>query len=201
MKQLEKEGTKAHLLHHGSQLPQHDPESLTSASRARLDGSLLSSSTLAALADDVLLESELGDLSLVEVGERNVDSVNKILSFARSLTTSSSGESSSSELKRAIIERKRGQLDCFEVEKRENKSLNVLLLLRTSERTNPRRPFLLLLLRWRVRPLQLGRTCDNERKRSRFDQLSSRGETSFREGKKDVHLSLLRVGEDLVAVW
>lgn len=200
--QLEKEGRRAHLLHHGSQLPQHDPESLTSASRARLDGSLLSSSTLAALADDVLLESELGDLSLVEVGERDVDSVNEVLSFARSLTTSSSGESSSSELEKAIMKQKRGSARLL----RRARGINSRAWTYSSSSKH---------LREQVRSVHSSSSTS-----VRESGLSSlvvaaitkvrdlvsisydlEGETSSKERKKDVHLPLLRVGENLVAVW
>lgn len=82
------------LLHHRTELSKHDLGSLSVTARALLDRALLAALPIAALADDVLLESELGDLALVEVGKGDVDPMDEVFALSRSLgsTSSSSAE-------------------------------------------------------------------------------------------------------------
>lgn len=82
-------------MHHRSELAKHDAVTLTTAGGARLDGTLLATLSIAALADNVLLKFKLRRLALVEVGERDVDAVDKVLALARASGASSSSESSS----------------------------------------------------------------------------------------------------------
>jgi hypothetical protein len=97
------------LLDHRAELTEDDLDTLTLAALASLDGALLSTLTLALATEDVLLESELRGLALVEVLEGNLDTVNEVLALSGTLRTtaaSSSAEESSStaeELREEIL--------------------------------------------------------------------------------------------------
>lgn len=79
-----------HLLNHGTELTEDDLDTLTVASATCLDSTLLTTSTIALLAENVLLKSKLGDLTSVELFKRDLDTVNEILALARTTRASTS---------------------------------------------------------------------------------------------------------------
>lgn len=79
-----------HLLNHGAELAEDDLDTLTIASATCLDSTFLATATLALFAENVLLEGKLGDLADVELLERYLDTVYKILALAGAAGTSAS---------------------------------------------------------------------------------------------------------------
>jgi hypothetical protein len=75
------------LLHHGSHLAKHDSVTLAVTGGTGLDSALLATLTLTFLADDVLLEGELGGLAFVEILQSDLQSMSDVLAAARSSGT------------------------------------------------------------------------------------------------------------------
>lgn len=66
------------LLHHRAKLTEHDLDTSTLTAGTGLNSTLLATSAITGLADNRLGESELLDLALVEIFERNGNSVNEV---------------------------------------------------------------------------------------------------------------------------
>jgi hypothetical protein len=72
------------LLDHRAHLTQSEANTATGAAAARPDGALLAALAVALCADDVPGERELRELALVQVLERDVNPVDKVLGFSGS---------------------------------------------------------------------------------------------------------------------
>ncbi|KAI3475524.1 hypothetical protein L1887_63081 [Cichorium endivia] len=97
-----------HLLHHGTELSEHDLDTLAVASAARLYGALLAAAAVALFAEDVLLERKLGDLAGVELLERDLDAVDEVLALAwaaraAALTAKEAAASAAEELGEEVL--------------------------------------------------------------------------------------------------
>jgi hypothetical protein len=71
------------LLHHRAHLSQHDSVALAITGIAGLDSAFLATSTAALFTDDVLLKSEFGSLALVQILQRDLQSVCDIFTATR----------------------------------------------------------------------------------------------------------------------
>lgn len=79
-------------LDHRAHLPHHSLHAVAIAARAALDGALLASTTLTLRADNGALQSQLGDLSSVNVFERNLVGVVNGASLGRAAWLAAAAE-------------------------------------------------------------------------------------------------------------
>lgn len=96
------------LLHHRTELTVHDLVALATTRVTGLDGALLATDSVTAAAENRLGESKLLDLALVQVLERDGDTVNKILSTTRSswataTTTKEATTTSAKQLREEVL--------------------------------------------------------------------------------------------------